>query len=126
MRLWGLVLASALTAFFLNLANFLVTKRTSAVTLQVVQPLRDRISLTLALAPNLAQSLRTHPCSPSPNRRRRRSRRAQVLGNVKVVLSIGISLLVFGNQVSSWSVAGCLITLAGVVAYNRAPPYSPG
>ena len=56
--LWGLVLLSALNAFLLNLANFLVTKLTSAVTLQV-------------------------------------------LGNVKVVLSIGISLLIFGNKVPS-------------------------
>ena len=40
---------------------------------------------------------------------------------MKVVLSIGTSLLIFGNQVSEWSVAGCVITLAGVVAYNRAP-----
>ena len=75
---WGLVLLSALIAFFLNLCNFVVTKRTSAVTLQV-------------------------------------------LGNVKVVISIGVSLLIFGNQVSTWSAAGCVITLAGVAAYNRAP-----
>ena len=77
-RRWGLVLLSALVAFFLNLCNFVVTKRTSAVTLQV-------------------------------------------LGNVKVVFSIGVSLVVFGNTVSQWSVAGCIITLAGVAAYNRAP-----
>ena len=34
-RLWGLVLLSGLVSFFLNLANFLVTKYTSAVALQV-------------------------------------------------------------------------------------------
>jgi len=78
LRLWGLILLSGVIAFFLNLANFLVTKYTSAVTLQV-------------------------------------------LGNVKVVISIGISLLIFGNKVSGWSLAGCIITLGGVMAYNRAP-----
>lgn len=78
LRRWSLVLLSGFVAFFLNLCNFVVTKRTSAVTLQV-------------------------------------------LGNVKVVISIGVSLLIFGNPVSQWSVAGCVITLAGVAAYNRAP-----
>ena len=45
----------------------------------------------------------------------------QVLGNVKVVISIGVSLVIFGNSVSLWSAAGCVITLAGVAAYNGAP-----
>ena len=76
--LWLCVGASSVVAFLLNLSQFVVTKRTSAVTLQV-------------------------------------------LGNVKVVLSIGVSLLIFGNPVSMWSAAGCVITLAGVAAYNRAP-----
>ena len=35
LRLWGLVLLSGGVSFLLNIANFLVTKRTSAVTLQV-------------------------------------------------------------------------------------------
>lgn len=79
-RLWGLVVLSGAVAFFLNLANFAVTKRTSAVTLQV-------------------------------------------LGNVKVVLSIAISLPVFGNSISSGAALGCATTLAGVAIYNAAPPY---
>ena len=45
----------------------------------------------------------------------------QVLGNVKVVLSIIISLLIFGNRVSEWSAAGCAVTLMGVAMYNSAP-----
>ena len=45
----------------------------------------------------------------------------QVLGNVKVVLSILVSLLIFGNKVSEWSVLGSVITLLGVAMYNRAP-----
>ena len=44
----------------------------------------------------------------------------QVLGNVKVVLSIFISLLIFGNRVSEWSAAGCVVTLLGVAMYNSA------
>ena len=78
LRRWALVWLSGLVAFFLNLCNFIVTKKTSAVTLQV-------------------------------------------LGNVKVVLAIGVSLLIFGNHVSGWSLSGCAITLAGVAAYNAAP-----
>jgi drug/metabolite transporter (DMT)-like permease len=78
LRLWGLVWLSGFIAFFLNVANFLVTKYTSPVALQV-------------------------------------------FGNVKVVLSITISLVIFGNRVSVWSVVGCAITLGGVALYNRAP-----
>ena len=73
-----MVVLSGLVAFFLNLCNFVVTKKTSAVTLQV-------------------------------------------LGNVKVVLSIGVSLFIFGNEVTTFAAAGCVITLAGVYAYNQAP-----
>lgn len=43
----------------------------------------------------------------------------QVLGNVKVVLSIGTSLLVFGNSLAPVSAVGCLVTLAGVALYER-------
>ena len=75
---WAMVILSGLVAFFLNLCNFVVTKKTSAVTLQV-------------------------------------------LGNVKVVISIAVSLLIFGTPVSSFSASRCLITLAGVYAYNKAP-----
>ena len=77
-RLWGLILLSGGVSFFLNLANFVVTKYTSAVSLQV-------------------------------------------LGNVKVVLSILVSLLIFNNKVSEFSVLGSVITLLGVAMYNRAP-----
>ena len=78
-RRWALVLLSGVVAFLLNLSNLVVTKRTSAVSLQV-------------------------------------------LGNVKVVLSIGVSIAIFGNPISAWSAAGCLITLGGVACYHRAPP----
>ena len=75
-RLWLLILTSGLISFLLNVCNFLVTKETSAVTLQV-------------------------------------------LGNVKVVFAIAVSLFIFGNRVSSWSVVGCAVTLLGVGIYDR-------
>lgn len=76
------VLASGIVAFQLNVCNFLVTKYTSAVTLQV-------------------------------------------LGNVKVVLSIGISLLIFGNPISMMSAIGCVVTLGGVALYQRSTTKQP-
>ena len=44
-----------------------------------------------------------------------------MLGNVKVVLSIVVSLIIFGNKVSEVSVLGCVITLLGVAMYNWSP-----
>jgi len=70
------VFLSGIIAFALNVCNFLVTKYTSAVTLQV-------------------------------------------LGNIKVILSIAISLLIFHNPLSTTSAAGCALTLAGVALYQR-------
>jgi len=103
-RLWGLVLLSGLVSFFLNLANFLVTKHTSAVMLQVLgnvkaarpppSPLpRPRASLLLCASPHAQRW-------------------------TQVVLSILVSLLIFGNRVSASSAVGCAVTLAGVAAYN--------
>ena len=31
------------------------------------------------------------------------------------------ALFIFGNPISNFGAAGCIITLAGVAAYNRAP-----
>jgi len=77
---WNLMswlISSGVIAFFLNIMNLLVTKYTSAVTLQV-------------------------------------------LGNVKVVLSILVSVLIFQNQVSFFSWIGCSVTLLGVNWYSMA------
>jgi len=76
-NLMSWLLASGVVAFFLNIMNLLVTKYTSAITLQV-------------------------------------------LGNVKVVLSILVSVLIFQNQVSFISWIGCSITLLGVNWYSLA------
>eukprot|EP00736_Rhodelphis_marinus_P009064 Rmarinus@m.24668 len=72
----GLVLLSSLVAFLVNLMNFLVTKYTSAVTLQV-------------------------------------------LGNVKTVLAIVVSVIIFRNPVTMQNIIGCSIILGGVYMYNR-------
>ena len=84
--LWLCILASSWVAFFLNVANFLVTLHTSPVTLQV-------------------------------------------LGNIKVVMLIGVSVAIFRNEVSPQSIAGCATCLVGVALYNRArrtnPPLLP-
>jgi len=68
--------ASSLVSFFLNVANFLVTKATSPVTLQV-------------------------------------------LGNIKVVFLIVLSVAIFGNEVSLLAAFGCATCLAGVILYNH-------
>jgi len=83
--LWVCILASSLVSFFLNVANFLVTKATSPVTLQV-------------------------------------------LGNIKVVLLIMLSVAIFGNEVSLQAACGCAVCIAGVVLYNhglRSAPTKP-
>jgi len=66
---------SGLNACLLNIANFLVTFHTSALTLQV-------------------------------------------LGNVKTVLSIGVSVCIFRNPLSKAQALGCAVCLAGVWLYN--------
>lgn len=43
----------------------------------------------------------------------------QVLGNVKNCASIGISLVIFGNAITSHQLAGILICLGGVCIYNH-------
>ena len=52
-------------------------------------------------------------------------RALQVLGNIKVVLLIGLSVAIFRNEVSPQSVVGCAACLVGVVLYNRARRSSP-
>jgi len=73
--LW--LILSGIIAFALNIMNLLVTKYTSAITLQV-------------------------------------------LGNVKVVLSIIVSVLIFHNKVTFIGWLGCTVTLLGVNWYSLA------
>lgn len=74
---YGALILNCLLAFFVNLTNFLVTKYTSALTLQV-------------------------------------------LGNMKGVVAVFISIALFKNPVSVIALAGYGITICGVVAYSEA------
>jgi len=76
-RACALLLAlGSCNACFVNLANFLVTKHTSAVTLQV-------------------------------------------LGNVKSCLNIGVSVVVFGNQIQALQSVGVAVCMFGTWVYNK-------
>ena len=54
-----------------------------------------------------------------------RRRSAQVLGNIKVVMLIALSVAIFHNEVSSQSVVGCAACLVGVALYNQARRKQP-
>jgi multidrug transporter EmrE-like cation transporter len=75
-QLWFLLFISGMNACLLNLSQFVVTKVTSAVTLQV-------------------------------------------LGSVKTVAGIGVSLVWFGNPVTKLQVLGIVISMSGVVLYQQ-------
>lgn len=49
----------------------------------------------------------------------------QVLGNIKVVMLIGVSVAIFHNEVSPQSVVGCATCLFGVALYNQARRTQP-
>ena len=49
----------------------------------------------------------------------------QVLGNIKVVLLILVSVAIFGNEVSMQAAAGCTLCITGVVLYNMATRKPP-
>ena len=44
----------------------------------------------------------------------------QVLGNIKIVFAIGISLFIFGNELSAMAAVGSVITIAGAWMYSWA------
>jgi hypothetical protein len=50
---------------------------------------------------------------------------AQVLGNIKVVLLILVSVAIFGNEVSLQAGTGCALCIGGVVLYNAATRSKP-
>lgn len=60
---------------------------------------------------NVSQFLVTQATSPVT---------LQVLGNIKVVLLIVLSVAIFGNEVSTQAACGCAICLGGVASYNYA------
>jgi solute carrier family 35 protein E4 len=74
--LWALLVVSGLNACLLNLSQFVVTKITSAVTLQV-------------------------------------------LGSVKTIVGIGVSIAWFGNPLTFLQVCGIILSMGGVVLYQQ-------
>ncbi|KAH7548169.1 hypothetical protein JRO89_XS14G0077400 [Xanthoceras sorbifolium] len=87
--IWYLLFNSAL-AYFVNLTNFLVTKHTSALTLQGFEILK-----------------KTFRC-------------IQVLGNAKGAVAVVVSILIFRNPVSVTGMLGYTLTVFGVILYSEA------
>ncbi|KAF3501113.1 hypothetical protein F2Q69_00045493 [Brassica cretica] len=88
---WYLLFNSAL-AYFVNLTNFLVTKHTSALTLQ--RETRKNSVLDLLCG--------------------------QVLGNAKGAVAVVVSILIFKNPVSVTGMLGYSLTVCGVILYSEA------
>ncbi|KAJ6690206.1 hypothetical protein OIU85_006483 [Salix viminalis] len=88
--IWYLLFNSAL-AYFVNLTNFLVTKHTSALTLQVQFNVMHFFFGVFS-----------------------------VLGNAKGAVAVVVSILIFRNPVSATGMLGYLLTVFGVVLYSEA------
>jgi hypothetical protein len=95
-------------AYFVNLTNFLVTKYTSALTLQVAEgAVKDPVALMRVPGVGLrgAPLLATLTVARVPAR--------QVLGNAKGVVAAAVSVAVFRNAVTAQGCLGYAITVAG-------------
>ncbi|KAK9186506.1 hypothetical protein WN944_017893 [Citrus x changshan-huyou] len=110
--IWYLLFNSAL-AYFVNLTNFLVTKHTSALTLQVSFHL-SRSYLRIGRLPKVIYRLKVkvlrskfHVCP-------------QVLGNAKGAVAVVVSILIFRNPVSVTGMLGYSLTVMGVILYSEA------
>ena len=131
-----LLLLNAFTAYFQNLSNFLVTKATSPLTLQVRWYRAQRCSAQ-SLAARWRQG--TILCTVfacfviNPKTLRKDVSRifplklsnpavtsSQVLGNVKGVVAVVVSVLWFRNPISLYGMLGYGVTVGGVVAYSQA------
>ncbi|KAL8143338.1 hypothetical protein V2J09_016370 [Rumex salicifolius] len=109
---WYLIFNSSL-AYFVNLTNFLVTKHTSALTLQAflcdVFPCAETRFLVL-----------THLCYQLLLLTQSIYVGIQVLGNAKGAVAVVVSILIFKNPVSVTGMLGYLLTVIGVVLYSEA------
>lgn len=101
---WLLLFNSAL-AYFVNLTNFLVTKHTSALTLQVCLQLSIQ---SLASKKNMILFVTNQGLI------------FQVLGNAKGAVAVVVSILIFRNPVSVTGMAGYTLTVIGVILYSEA------
>ena len=102
---WYLLFNSAL-AYFVNLTNFLVTKHTSALTLQVKQFIFFYTLITTS-------SLKVNKWFHEPSL-------WQVLGNAKGAVAVVVSILIFKNPVSVTGMLGYSLTVIGVILYSEA------
>ncbi|RYQ99836.1 hypothetical protein Ahy_B07g087852 isoform B [Arachis hypogaea] len=104
--IWYLLFNSAL-AYFVNLTNFLVTKHTSALTLQAC--------LTHSYCPVLWKYLIFFVWTIVQS-----CFFIQVLGNAKGAVAVVVSILIFRNPVSVTGMMGYSLTVLGVVLYSEA------
>ncbi|KAF8402720.1 hypothetical protein HHK36_010809 [Tetracentron sinense] len=112
--IWYLLFNSTL-AFFVNLTNFLVTKHTSALTLQVCLVYMQHSSpLCSTEVCDCFQILSMLHLSAI-------ARMADgVLGNAKGAVAVVVSILIFRNPVSVTGMLGYALTVLGVVLYSEA------
>ncbi|TQD89377.1 hypothetical protein C1H46_025020 [Malus baccata] len=98
--IWYLLFNSAL-AYFVNLTNFLVTKHTSALTLQHLEDFMNK-SYSLGSTEVAGSSV------------------LRVLGNAKGAVAVVVSILIFRNPVSVTGMLGYTLTVFGVILYSEA------
>ena len=137
---WLMLAVNSCMAYLANLTNFLVTKHTSALTLQVgrragrarvlVQGAEAGGPAALVFARSAALHVPSAPlrsllCSahppqpPSTHAIHPPTSLTQVLGNAKGVVAVVLSLAYFRNPVTFTSLLGYAITVTGVVLYGQ-------
>lgn len=102
--MWLLLLTNSTMAYAANLCNFLVTKHTSALTLQVCSSFSLHYYYYYSSFRNVLNLINVE----------------QVLGNAKGAVAVVISILLFRNPVTFVGIAGYTMTVMGVVAYGEA------
>ncbi|RVW60845.1 putative sugar phosphate/phosphate translocator [Vitis vinifera] len=107
---WYLLFNSAL-AYFVNLTNFLVTKHTSALTLQVNLRMKQEIRVNL----RMKQEIRVFRFGQFGY-----ELTIYVLGNAKGAVAVVVSILIFRNPVSVTGMLGYTLTVFGVILYSEA------
>ena len=142
---WVSLGLNSLLAYLVNLTNFMVTRHTSALTLQACPCSVAQRSTHPATVPCRPQRVTARhsaawrrlpraqperrPCPPYSAH----PANAQVLGNAKGVVASAVSVALFKNPVTSTGALGYAITVAGVVMYSQVCAvlagvvlYSPG
>ncbi|BBN70275.1 Nucleotide-sugar transporter family protein [Prunus dulcis] len=116
--MWLLLLVNSVMAYSANLSNFLVTKHTSALTLQWIK--NDTQYIIPALYKTCVAASVDWWWLWVARRGLEEPRKWTVLGNAKGAVAVVISILLFKNPVTVIGIGGYMITVAGVVAYGEA------